>query len=237
MIDAPKPFDPVDYFDESVAVRYDQGIRLSCPSYDALQLSMVPWLQLLPEKSTFLSAGAGTGTEVINLGKRFPSWNFVAVDVSADMLKVCQRRIAQADLVSRVEIFQGRIEEYESRERFEAASSIFVVHFIAGRDERLAYFRSIASKLKPGGVFVLADLYGDRGSPEFVPLLQAWLLHYVSHGATAEKLTKDLEHIFRNIVFSPESEVIALLHEAGFTGIVRFFQTFLFGGWVATRQG
>lgn len=236
MTDAPEPFDPAQYFDEGVALRYDQGIRLSCPSYDALQQSMVPWLKLLPRDSTFLSAGAGTGAEVITLGQRFPGWNFVAVDVSADMLAVCRRRVAATDLAARVETFVGRVEQYPAYRRFDAAASIFVAHFIADRDDKLAYFRAIASRLKPGGVFVLADLYGDKRSPEFVPLLQAWLLHYVSHGVIAEKLAQDLQHILHNISFSPEAEIVSLLQEAGFTGVVRFYQTFLFGGWVATRQ-
>ena len=231
------PFDPVRYFDESVASRYDQGIRVSCPSYDALHQMIAPWLLLLPRESNFLSAGAGTGAEIIALGKRFPAWRFVGVDVSAQMLQACRSRIAEAELANPVTFFNGRLEDYQAPAPFDAASSIFVVHFIKGRDEKLAYLRSIASNLKPGGVFVLADLFGDMRSPEFVRLLQGWLMSFISQGVGAESLAQNAAHILTNIAFMPESELLALLLEAGFADPLRFYQSFLFGGWVATKAG
>jgi tRNA (cmo5U34)-methyltransferase len=229
-------FDPENYFDRDVAVRYDQGIRLSCPGYDALHRMLVHLLQLLPEDSRFLCAGAGTGAEMMALAARFGLWRFVAVDASADMLDECRRRTVSAGIADRVALHVGRMEDYHESAPFDAASSIFVTHFIKGTAGKLAYLRSIAANLKPGALFVLADLFGDRGSPEFVQLMQAWLLYYVSHGANAEKLTADLQHIFTNIDFTPERELHALVLEAGFCDIVRFFQSYLFGGWIARKQ-
>jgi len=231
------PFDPSAYFDEGVAARYDQGIRLSCPSYDALHQMVAPWLELLPADAAFLSAGAGTGAEIVALAQRFPTWRLVGIDVSGDMLQECRRRIAQAGIANQVDLFQGRLEDYRAPAPFDAASSIFVAHFIKGRDEKLAYFRSIAASLKPGASLVLADLYGDRRSPDFVRLLQAWLISYMSRGISAENLAQDVTHIMRNIAFIPEDELLALLGEAGFVNPLRFYQAFLFGGWVATRAG
>jgi tRNA (cmo5U34)-methyltransferase len=237
MSELPEPFDPARYFDESVAAKYDQGIRLSCPSYDALHQMIAPWLALLPSDSSFLSAGAGTGAEIVALAKRFPSWSFVGVDVSADMLQACRRRIAEADIKNPVALFHGRLENYQAPAPFDAASSIFVVHFIRGREQKLAFFRAIAANLKPGGVFVLADLFGDRRSPEFVRLLQAWLISYMAHGISAETLAEQIAHILRNIAFMPEDDLPALLLEAGFVTPLRFYQAYLFGGWVATKAG
>jgi len=236
MTDSIPTFDPASYFDRDIAARYDQGIRLSCPSYDALHRMLVPLLQLLPEDSRFLCAGAGTGAEIIALAARFGRWRFVGVDVSAPMLDECRRRTASAGIAERIVLHAGRMEEYQGPVLFDAASSIFVTHFIKGPNEKLAYFRSIAANLKPGALFLLADLFGDKGSPEFVQLMKAWLLYYVSRGAVAEKLSADLQHIFNNIVFTPERELRAILTEAGFCDVARFFQSYLFGGWVASRQ-
>jgi tRNA (cmo5U34)-methyltransferase len=229
-------FDVSSHFDEGLAAKYDRRIRLFCPSYDALHEMIVPWLECLPEQSSFLSAGAGTGAEVFTLGKRFPSWHFAAVDVSSDMLKACERRMAEAGMASRVAFFNGRLQEYQSPTPFDAASSVFVSHFIKGREEKLAYFRSIAANLKPGGLFILADLFGDKGSPDFERLLGAWLASYAAHGVSAEELAQDRAHIDKDVSFVPESELFSLLSEAGFTAPVRFYQTFLFGGWVANRH-
>jgi tRNA (cmo5U34)-methyltransferase len=236
MIQSSEQFDATTHFDESLAAKYDRRIRLFCPSYDALHQMIVPWLQRLPEYSTFLSAGAGTGAEIINLGKRFPSWRFVGVDVSFDMLNACQNRVAEAGITNRATFFNGRLQDYQSPVPFDAASSVFVAHFIKSREEKLAYFRSIAANLKPGGLFVLADLFGDKGSPEFERLLNAWLLSYASHGISAEELAQDQAHIERDVAFIPEGELVALLSEAGFVTPIRFYQTFLFGGWVATKH-
>lgn len=229
-------FDATTHFDESLAAKYDRRIRLFCPSYDALHRMIVPWLQGLPEGSSFLSAGAGTGAEVVTLGRRFPSWRFVAVDVSPDMLNACQNRAVEAGMANRVTFFNGRLQEYQSPAPFDAASSVFVAHFIKGREEKLAYFRSIAANLKPGGLFVLADLYGDKGSHAFERLFDAWLLSYAAHGISAEELSHDRTHIERDLAFIPESELAELLRQAGFATPVRFYQSFLFGGWVATKD-
>ena len=229
MTQPPEQFDVTAHFDESLAAKYERRIRLFCPSYDALHQMVVPWLQGLPERSTFLSAGAGTGAEIVTLGKRFPSWRFVAVDVSPDMLSACQHRAEEAKMTNRVTFFNGRLQKYQSSSLFDTASSVFVAHFIKSRDEKLAYFRSIAANLKPGGLLVFADLFGDKNSPEFARLLDAWLLSYASHGVSADELAQDRAHVERDVDFIPESELVALLSEAGLSKPLRFYQTYLFG--------
>ncbi|WP_245300007.1 class I SAM-dependent methyltransferase [Methylocystis bryophila] len=224
------------HFGESLAAKYDRRIRSFCPSYDALHQMIVPWLQGLPEDSTFLSAGAGTGAEIATLGQSFPSWRFVAVDASLEMLNACRRRASESEMTDRIEFFHGRLQEYQSPMRAEAASSIFVSHFIKGEKEKLAYFRAIATNLKPGGLLIIADLFGDESSPEFAQLLNAWLLSYAAHGVSAEELAQDRSHIDRDVDFIPERELFSLLGEAGFERPLRFYQTYLFGGWVALKS-
>lgn len=229
-------FDASAHFDESLAAKYDRRIRLFCPSYDALHQMLVPWLSSLPECSSFLSAGAGTGAEILTLGTYFPSWRFVAVDVSPDMLTACRQRLSAAGLEKRVTFFNGSLQKYQPLAPVDAASSVFVSHFIKGREEKLAYFRSVAANLRPGGLFILADLFGDKNSPEFALLFDAWLGSYAANGVTAEDLAKDRAHIEQDVSFIPESELFTLLTEAGFSAPIRFYQTYLFGGWVATKH-
>lgn len=229
-------FDASAHFDESLAAKYDRRIRLFCPSYDALHRMLVPWLLSLPEHSAFLSAGAGTGAEILTLGRQFPSWRFVAVDVSPDMLDACRRRLSEAGLAERVTFFNGPLQQYQSPAPLDGASSVFVTHFIKGREEKLAYFRSVAANLRPGGLFILADLFGNEGSPAFARLFEAWLAAYASNGISAEELAKDRAHIEQDVSFIPENKLFVLLTEAGFSSPVRFYQTYLFGGWVATKH-
>ena len=228
-------FEVSAHFNKTLADTYEKRIRLFCPNYDALHAMIASLLTDLPERANFLSAGAGTGTEILMLGRLFPDWHFHAVDNSAEMLNVCHGRVAQAGMNERVTYFHGRMQEFMGDPAFDAASSVFVSHFIKGREEKLSYFNSIASHLKPGGLFVLADLFGDRDLPEFSQLLEAQLASYASHGITAEEFAKDRAHVENDIDYVPEAELADYFDEAGFTTPVRFYQTYLFGGWIARR--
>lgn len=230
-------FDVTRHFDEGLAAAYDRRIRLFCPSYDALHQMIIPLLQGLPVEANVLSAGAGTGAEIVTLGDHFPFWRFVAVDVSPDMIKACQEKTTNVGMTDRVVCFNGRLQEYKPFVSFDAASSVFVSHFIKGREEKLAYFKSISENLKVGGLLVVADLFGDRASVEFTTLLEAWLQSYALQGVSDEDLIQDRLHIERDVDFIPEDELMALLGEAGFSTPIRFYQTYLFGGWVTTRIG
>jgi len=173
MTNVTEEFNVTTHFDESLAAKYDRRIRMFCPSYDALHQMIIPWLQNLPDDVSFLSAGAGTGAEIVTLGKHFPCWSFVAVDVSADMITSCKDRVNNIGMDARVSFFNGRLQDYRSFTSFDAASSVFVSHFIKDRAEKLSYFKSIAENLKIGGIFVFADLFGDKSSAEFTQLLDA----------------------------------------------------------------
>ncbi|MCW5784275.1 MAG: class I SAM-dependent methyltransferase [Nitrospirales bacterium] len=229
-------FNALAYFDKTLAAKYDRRIRLFCPSYDALHQMLVPWLASMPEHSLFLSAGAGTGAEILTLGTQFPSWRFIAVDISPDMLTACRQRLLTAGLETRVTFFNGSLQEYQPQELVDAASSVFVSHFIKDREEKLSYFRSIATNLRPGGMFILADLFGDKKTREFSTLFNTWLGSYAAHEVSTEDLKQSRTHIEKDISFIPEADLFTLLSEAGFSAPIRFYQCYLFGGWVATKE-
>jgi len=53
---------------------------------------------------------------------------------------------------------------------------------------------------------------------------------------SAEDLATERAHFQRDIAFLPEEELLAMLETAGFSCPVRFYQTWLFGGWVMTKE-
>jgi len=223
------------HFDNSLAEKYDRRIRMFCPSYDALHRMILPLFQGLPNDAFFLSSGAGTGAEILSLGKIFPSWRFIAVDISTNMINDCQDKTAEAHLHDRVTFLHGRLQDCKLSRPCDAASSIFVSHFIKCREEKLSYFRSISANLKIGGVLVLADLFGDKTSSEFATLMDVWLRSYALHGVSDEELMNDRNHVNSDVDFITENKLILMLDEAGFAAPIRFYQTYLFGGWVTTR--
>jgi tRNA (cmo5U34)-methyltransferase len=231
-----EPIDIAAYFGADHAAIYDRRIRQRCPSYEALHAMLASWLKAAPASARVLCAGAGTGAEILTLGHRFPNWRFVAADISADMLEACRERMARSGLADRVEFHLGAPQALPTGATFDAATSILVSHFILDRAERLAYYRAIAERLRPGGIFILADLFGDKGSVEFPRLLEAWLASFAEQAVSADDHAKDVAHIMSDIAFLPETELSSLLEAAGFETPTRFYQTWLFGGWVMTRR-
>lgn len=228
--------DVAAYFDADHAAIYDRRIRRRCPSYDALHEMVAGWLASRPEGGRLLSAGAGTGAEILSLGPRFPGWSFVAADLSADMLAACRRRVEAAGLAGRVDYHHGPLQGLPVGAEFDAATSILVSHFILDRGERLAYYRAIAERLRPGGLFLLADLHGDPADPAFARLFEPWLATFTDAAADPAGVAWERTHLMGDIAFIPEAELAALLEEAGFEPPLRFYQSWLFGGWATARR-
>jgi tRNA (cmo5U34)-methyltransferase len=228
-------FDVESHFDESWAAAYEKQIRQFCPAYDALHRMLPGWFSGVPEKARFLSAGAGSGAELLALGAAYPDAELHGVDLSADVLSVCKSRLQTAGLAERVHLHLGTVQAYRAAELFDGASSVFVAHFIRETKERLAYFRTIADCLKHGATFVFADLFGDKADPDFRLVFETWLSFYAAQGIAADQLVRDRAHIESGICFEPEARIKALLVEAGFEPPVRFFQSYLFGGWVTRK--
>ena len=228
-------FDVESHFDESWAAAYEKQIRQFCPAYDALHRMLPGWFSGMPEKARFLSAGSGSGAELLALGAAYPGAELHGVDLSADVLSVCQDRLQTAGLAERVHLHLGKMQTYRPAELFDGASSVFVAHFIHEPEERLAYFRAVAGCLKNGATFVFADLFGDKAGPGFRLVFENWLRFYAAQGIAADQLVQDRAHIESGICFEPEANIENLLVEAGFEPPVRFFQSYLFGGWVTRK--
>jgi hypothetical protein len=61
------------------------------------------------------------------------------------------------------------------------------------------------------------------------------LKSYALHDVSSVDLSHDRAHVERDVDFISENDLAALLREAGFATPLRFYQTYLFGGWVASR--
>ncbi len=111
-----------------------------------------------------------------------------------------------------------------------------MMHFLTDDGQKLEFLQSISTRLRPGAPLVLADLHGDETSARFSRFLAAWRLRQLALGMEEG----DVEEMFRDlratVHFIPEDRIVALMREAGFDGIERFYGALLFGGWVARRS-
>jgi tRNA (cmo5U34)-methyltransferase len=225
------------YFDKTRSSSYDHKIRASIPGYEALHAMAHDFLRpALPETARVLVVGAGTGMELLTLAVDHPGWRFTATDLSADMLAIGTANVTAAGLADRIEFHLGPVHELPEAPAYDAATSLLVSHFIKPREERARFFGAIASRLRAGAPLVTAEIVGDREDPAFAQFLAAWKGHYGAAGIPAAEVEADFARTAATVSFIPETDLMALLAESGFSDVRRFFQAFLFGGWVARRS-
>lgn len=97
-------------FEGAGGLDYDGRIPLLVPGYELLhRLSAAQLMTRLGPGGKVLLVGVGTGHELLLLGRLCPHWQFVAQDISADMLTQARRRAEQAGMGTRVQWWQGEL--------------------------------------------------------------------------------------------------------------------------------
>jgi tRNA (cmo5U34)-methyltransferase len=224
-------------FDEERAAAYDERIRRLAPGYDVLHDALASVAgSLLGDDAHVLVVGAGTGTEIVRLAQVRPGWRFIAVDPSTEMLDQCRKRIEAEELGPRVEYRCDRVEALSEVSRFDAATSMFVAHFIQDRDAKRRFFRAVARRLQPRAPFLLADLYKCSSGEALEQLTAAWRRAVRRAGMDAEVVENAFDRMERQIDFVPEDELARILDETGFSAPTRFYQCFLWGAWWSQKQ-
>ena len=226
-------FNTSGFFNRDMAETYDQRNSGLKPISDCLHFLMRLVLTKLPQRANVLCVGIGTGAEILSLAAERPDWSFVGVDPSSEMLEVGRRRFEEANISDRCQLIQGYVQDV-SDTNFDAVVSLLVAHFIQ-LENRPTFYQAIHDRLRPGGVFVSAEISGNLDGPVFPAILEDWKQVQMLMGATKESLAT-LEETLRNVLgVVPPEATEALWHEAGLSRPVPFFQAFMVHGWHAQR--
>jgi tRNA (cmo5U34)-methyltransferase len=189
----------------------------------------------LKSESELLIIGAGTGAEILELGKTNPDWRFLGVDPAQPMLDLAKEKIDAAGLSDRVSLFHGFVGDLPIGKFYDGATSAMIMHFVPDDGGKIEFLRAIASHLKPGAPFVLMDANGDLNAPELELLIEAWKQQQVLAGVKWEEVESGMKERVKSIHLVSSSRIEQLLAEAGFHRIQHFFQNFMLGGWVAFK--
>ncbi|MBQ4877902.1 class I SAM-dependent methyltransferase [Pseudoalteromonas luteoviolacea] len=139
------------------ALSYDKRIGKLVLGYELLHHTTAAQLSVtLDQDATILVIGAGTGKDIIELAKHNAGWQFIAQDISADMLAIADQNFTNLGLSDRVTIHLGPIKDaiYQA----DAALCLLVLHFVSDNGDKAELLKQIGLNLRAGGQLFLADL-------------------------------------------------------------------------------
>jgi tRNA (cmo5U34)-methyltransferase len=219
------------------ASSYDAQWERMSPVRDGLYFLMEAALANVPANAHLLSVGAGTGLELAHLAQRFPHWRFTAVDPSRAMLDECRQRAERLGHAARCTFHHGFLDTLDTATQFDGATCLLVSHFLTEREARVALFRDIAARLRPGATLVNADLAADVNSPAFDTLLALWMNRMSSAGVPPEALARARAAYSTDVAVVHPQQVEAIIASGGFDAPTQFFQAGLMHAWLAQRHG
>ena len=230
---------PVDFESDQLFSNseYDKIVRMVVPGYEALHTMARSFFHSkLSEEANLLIVGAGTGMELVTLGKSNSKWNLLGIEPSSSMLAIAQEKIEEHGLSNGVKLHHGYIDELPVTPVYDGATCILVMHFVPDDGSKRVLLQSIAQRLKSNAYFILVDMFGEQDTETFEQLTSVWKIHGQGMGMKAEKLAEMLETAKKGIHSIPEQRVFELLQLAGFGSIFRFYTALWYGGWVATKN-
>ncbi|WP_296591398.1 class I SAM-dependent methyltransferase [Methylophaga sp.] len=230
-----QPDEIKEIFDQQ-ASSYDQQWARMSPINNALYFLLESVFAELVVDAQILCVGAGTGKELIHLARKFPHWQFTAVEPSGAMLAVCQKRVEEEGMTSRCYFHEGYLDSLANNELYDAATCFLVSQFIVDQPLRTELFGEIARRLKPGGILASADLASELGSDEYEALLHAWMTMMAGAGIPADKQNQIRDAYAKDVAILPPATVEAIIKSAGFYLPVQFFQAGLIHAWFAKLQ-
>jgi len=217
------------FSDPDVVARYTEGPRRVVPGLDGLhRMTGVLLAEQAPDHAKVLVLGAGGGLELKALAEAYPSWSFVGVDPSSQMLRLAERTLGSN--MSRVELVEGYI-HHAPAGPFDAATCLLTLHFLSAQ-ERLRTVRAIHERLRAGAPFVAAHGCLPQEPAQRALWLDRYAAYAVASGIDPEqaKTMRATVDVSVNMLSPDEDE--AILRGGGFGDACLFYAAFTWHGWI-----
>lgn len=199
----------VDYADAAIAEEYDER-HGSFRDYQK-EAERVAGLLGLGQDSTVIDFGCGTGAFAIPAASVCREIH--AVDVSAAMLAVCQKKADAKGLKNIVTHHAGFLSYVHAGEPVDAIQSVAALHHLPDFWKSVALAR-MHGMLKPGGRLYLFDVVFTFPVREYASALTGWVKE-MRQKASPEMAAETATHI-RDEFSTYDWVLDEMLHRAGF---------------------
>lgn len=217
--------------------QYTTSIAAKVPGYGLLheQMSFMMQSSLNKIDANILIVGAGGGQEILTLSLQ-EGWRFTGIDPSEAMLAEACRRLDEGKRMERVTFIEGVVEDLPESIIYDGATCMLVLHFIQDEQRKLQLLQEIAKRLRSGAMFVMSTLSADPASTIDPIIMSAYRKSMLAAGVSEEHW--DRFQASMGVTYFPEtsSHTVALLEQAGFYGVTRYFSSYMAEGYVAFKK-
>jgi tRNA (cmo5U34)-methyltransferase len=231
----------VSHFDSARAEIYDTNILKFIPGYQLFQSLVLDIISASGiQAPKILVIGAGTGTESLNLAKKFPLAEIYALDPSSDMLNKLSEKITQEQItnIHLKHSYLADLQEYD----FDFVLSCLVMHFILDElsdktnDQELckkSFLKQVYDRMKPNASLILVDKCVDEIDHD--QIFSYWKTFQINNGKTTQEADDNLALINSELPIVSSARIKDLASQLGFTKIIKFFKALHVEGLVMNR--
>ena len=224
----------IEVFENERAAGYDNFVELWIPAYNFF-IEMLPAIIKTDldadqqEPYNLLVAGCGTGNEIKAIVDAGLNCHITGIDPSPEMIAQAHEKL---DNTSHLVLKTGLVKDLAEKPDFHIATLILVLHFLQDDGDKLNLLKDLHTRIVKGGKLILLDIFGDD---ELITTHLQLLGNYLIDKADPEAIRTRIERIKNKIHYIPESRLITLCREAGFSEPVRIHQSMIYGGLIISK--
>ena len=217
---------------EGLSNEYIQSVGKIIPGYQIMHSMIKSFFEnCLNDNSDILIIGAGGGAEMNALCTSSKKWNIFGIDPSEEMLEKARLIVNVQKSLHQIDFMKGYLSDLPESRKFNAATSVLVMHFLKDNGEKLNFLKQVRQHLKENGFFILVDFCGEKGTENIEDFLNAWERNAINSEVDKNIITTQRKNILANLPFISDQRENELLNEAGFKDFSIFYKAFMYTGW------
>lgn len=222
----------VDY-DTNAPMPVDEyrQMQANAPGADALYASLVAICEAsLSPGASVLVVGAGGGAEIEALGASLWQFALTGVDPSAAMLDVARPYADAVQPAGRARLLRGTVDDLPHGDRFDAATSVMVMHFLPDDGAKAAYLAEIRARLVDGATFFHTEVSFDidGGVERLIPVIRRY-----TKRAGLPDFASQFTNSDTGVFPVSDARRVELFSAAGFRIVAPVFRGLWYAGWWA----